>query len=351
MMPFLKLLLWPLAVLYNLATRIRNYLFDIGHKPSFKFDAIVISIGNLNVGGSGKTPMVEYLVRLLGSRYSLAILSRGYRRKTSGFRIACGEDNAQTLGDEPYQYYLKFGGEVAVCVGEERALAIPSILNERPLTQVILLDDAYQHRTVVPQFSILLTEFTRPFYSDFVMPFGRLREARVGASRADAIIVTKCTNELRQADVAHEIRKYALDQPIFFSSIVYKEIVPFSVGHSVGKRVVLVSGIAHSSSLEGFVNAHFKMLKHFSYDDHHSYSPADVKKMQTFAIEQGADSILTTEKDMVKLISQRLHSDLDSTKWFYLPVETSFVDRGADFDKLVINTIDQNLRLLQEQEN
>ncbi len=330
MMSFLKVLLWPFTILYNLVTRVRNYLFDIGQKPSFKFDSVVISVGNLNVGGSGKTPMVEYLVRLLGTRYKVAILSRGFGRKTHGFRIASDDDNATTLGDEPYQYYLKFGKNVSVCVGEERALAIPTILNERPSTQIILLDDAFQHRTVVPQFSILLTEFSRPFYSDFVLPFGRLREARSGADRADAIIVTKCS-------------------PIYFSSIFYKEAVPFSGGQSVGKRVVLVSGIANSSALESFVAEHFQLQKHFKFNDHHFYSSADLSKIQTGADHLGADSIITTEKDMVKLISPQLQADLIRTKWFYLPVETSFLDRGADFDKLVLSMVGENLKLLHDQ--
>lgn len=162
-MSLLKVLLWPLAVLYNLATRLRNYLYDIGHKPSFSFQTVIISVGNLNVGGSGKTPMIEYLVRLLKDRYSVAILSRGYGRKTKGFRLATDADDATTLGDEPYQYYRKFGNEVMVAVGEERALAIPTLLNEPKEPQVILLDDAFQHRTVVPQFSILLTDASKPF--------------------------------------------------------------------------------------------------------------------------------------------------------------------------------------------
>jgi tetraacyldisaccharide 4'-kinase len=349
MMPFLKVLLWPFTILYNLVTRIRNYLFDIGQKPSFKFDSIVISVGNLNVGGSGKTPMVEYLVRLLRQQYSVAILSRGFGRKTQGFRIASDEDTATTLGDEPYQYYLKFGKEVSVCVGEERALAIPTILNERPTTQIILLDDAFQHRTVVPQFSILLTEFSRPFYSDFVLPFGRLREARTGAGRSDAIIVTKCSPLLNRDEVEKQIRKYARQQPIYFSSIFYKEAVPFSGGQSVGKRVVLVSGIANSSALESFVAEHFQLQRHFKFNDHHFYSSADLRKIQTGADHLGADSIITTEKDMVKLISPQLQADLIRTKWFYLPVETSFFDRGADFDKLVLSMVGENLKLLHDQ--
>ncbi|MCX8492477.1 MAG: tetraacyldisaccharide 4'-kinase, partial [Cyclobacteriaceae bacterium] len=250
---------------------------------------------------------------------------------------------------EPYQYFLKFGKEVSVCVGEERALAIPTILNERPSTQIILMDDAFQHRTVVPQFSILLTEFSKPFYSDFVLPFGRLRESRTGASRADAIIMTKCSDLLIQEEVKKRIRKYASDQPIYFSSIFYKDAVPFSPGQSVGKKVVLVSGIANSSALELFVSKNFQLLKHFKFNDHHFYSSSNLHKIQAAVAHLGADSIITTEKDMVKLISPQLQEDLIRAKWFYLPVETSFLDRGADFDELILNMIGENLQLIQDQ--
>jgi tetraacyldisaccharide 4'-kinase len=347
-MSFLKVLLWPLTIIYDLATRLRNYLFDIGHKPSFRFGTVVISVGNLNVGGSGKTPMVEYLVRLLGADYSVAILSRGYGRRTKGFRLATDHDNAGTLGDEPFQYFLKFGKQVAVCVGEERALAIPTILNELPSTQIILLDDAFQHRTVVPQFSILLTEFSKPFYNDFVLPFGRLREARSGARRADAIIVTKCDNSIRQEEIKGKINLYAKGKPVFFSRFVYKEAVPFLQGNVIGKRVILVSGIANATLLEAFVSTHFHLLKHFKFSDHHTHSGADIAKVHAFAHEHGADSIITTEKDMVKLISPGMLSDLQKRNWFYLPVETSFVNNGLVFDNLILQVVADTLKELEQ---
>jgi tetraacyldisaccharide 4'-kinase len=339
-MPILKILLWPFTVLYNLVMKVRNYLYDIGHKPSFQFDTVVICVGNLNVGGSGKTPMIEYLVRLLSDTYSLAVLSRGYGRKTKGIRLANDQDDAFTLGDEPYQYYHKFGKKVTVCVGEERALAIPTILLERPTTQVILLDDAFQHRTVVPQFSILLTEFSNPFYSDFVMPFGRLRESRSGAKRADAIIITKC-KELGQRDgMTEKVQRYAGDKPVFFSGLEHKEAEPFAKGNMMGKKVMLVSGIANSAKLEEFVSSQYQLVQHFKFGDHHPYTPGDIKKIEAAAKAQGAESILTTEKDMVKLISAKLRSLLDEKSWFYLPVETVFVNRGSEFDELVLAVVE-----------
>jgi tetraacyldisaccharide 4'-kinase len=347
-MSLFKVLLWPFTVLYNLVMKVRNYLFDIGHKPSFKFDSVIISVGNLNVGGSGKTPMIEYLVRLLNDRYSIAILSRGYGRKTKGIRLATDQDDAATLGDEPFQYYRKFGSRITVCVGEERVLAIPTILNEHPETQIILLDDAFQHRSVIPQFSILLTEYFRPFYKDFLMPFGRLRESRSGANRADAIIVTKCADSILQKEVEEGIHRYAGDKPIFFSTFKYQEPVAFQTGSRIGAKLILVSGVANSTSLEMFVSTYFELVKHFQFGDHHFHSADDVSKIQSYAQEHKVDSILTTEKDMVKLISPRLKSVLLSNRWFYLPIETSFVKNGAEFDQLILKSVSDNLKLLNQ---
>lgn len=347
-MPFLKVLLWPFTLLYNLVMKVRNYLYDIGHKPSFKFESVVISVGNLNVGGSGKTPMVEYLVRLLQHKYSLAILSRGYGRKTKGFRLATNDDDADSLGDEPFQYYRKFGDTVTICVCEERALAIPTILNERPFTQVILLDDAFQHRTVLPQFSLLLTDAGRPFYEDFLMPFGRLREGRSGAKRADAIVVTKCINTIELEAVTKKIVKYAGQKPIFFSSISYQSAQPFETGNVIGSKVILVSGVANSSSLEGYVADHYQLIKHFQFGDHHSYSIQEIRTIQKFLKQHQADSILTTEKDMVKLISEHLGDVTIKKIWFYLPVETNFVNNGSVFDKLMNQTVEAQLKQLDQ---
>ena len=168
-----KLFFWPFSVLYGLAVRLRNHLYNIGYKRSFSFDKMVISVGNLSVGGNGKTPMVEYLVELLKSEYRLATLSRGYGRTTKGFLIAENGHDAKQLGDEPLQIFLKYQSEIEVVVGEARALAIPSLLLEKPETQVIILDDAYQHRAVEPQLSILVTDYNKPFFNDQLIPVGQ----------------------------------------------------------------------------------------------------------------------------------------------------------------------------------
>ncbi|MBK5280267.1 MAG: tetraacyldisaccharide 4'-kinase, partial [Bacteroidia bacterium] len=178
----LRILLFPFTLLYDGITRFRNHLYNIGYSHSFRFEIPVIGVGNLNVGGSGKTPMIEYLVRLFMANRQIAILSRGYGRVTRGLRFAKESETARTFGDEPLQFFRSFQGKVNVVVCEDRAFAIPNILQEHPQTDLILLDDSFQHRSVNPQLNILLTEYAAPFYQDFLMPFGKLREARIGSA-------------------------------------------------------------------------------------------------------------------------------------------------------------------------
>lgn len=345
-MPYLKYLLLPFAGLYNIVTRLRNHLYDIGHKKSFQFESVVISVGNMNVGGSGKTPMIEYLIRLLSERYKIATLSRGYGRKTKGFHIATRKDDAQTIGDEPYQLQRKFGDKIAVAVGEERALAIPSIINERPDVQVILMDDAFQHRAVVPQFSILVTDYEKPFYKDFLMPLGRLREARAGASRAHTVVVTKCP-ELEAGNeekIRHELHNLVGNKPVFFSSMSYQSPIAIGHKHPVSLDVVLVSGIAKNGPLEKEVGKRYKIHRHFKFPDHHSYTAAEIESIHQAAELCNAGSILTTEKDMVKLIGNSLFDVVKKKNWFYIPIQATFTKNGSDFDEMICHLIEEKLK-------
>lgn len=210
----------PFSILYKLVMQFRNHLYDIEYKAVFHFNTKVISVGNLSMGGTGKTPFVEYILRFLiekGYSNKVATLSRGYGRKTKGFRIANNEDSPKTVGDEPFQIYQKFRNEAVVSVGEDRVLAIPSIIYEHPENEIIVLDDAYQHRSVKPNFSILLTDFSSLFYDDYVLPSGTLRESRKGAKRADVVIVTKCPLDLgktEQEKIKERIEKYS-DKEVF----------------------------------------------------------------------------------------------------------------------------------------
>jgi tetraacyldisaccharide 4'-kinase len=347
-----KYLLWPFALLFDLATRIRNYLFDIGYKKSFVFNTVVISIGNLNVGGSGKTPMVEYLIRLL-TDYQLATLSRGYGRKTQGIRISSEADDARTIGDEPFQLLRKFDGTVKVVVGEERALAIPAILHQFPEVQAIIMDDAFQHRTVKPQYSILVTDYEKPFYKDFLLPFGRLREAGKGAGRADVIVVTKADGigEEEMGIMTRNIHKTAGEKPVFFSGLSYQQPLPIQHRNPIATKVVLVSGIAKNSHFEREVSRYYEVTKHFRFEDHHVYSSEDIERIQRSADELNVDSILTTEKDMVKLITHQLLPLLQIKNWFYLPVQAVFLKDGMHFDKLITNMVKDKIQKLSPLKN
>jgi tetraacyldisaccharide 4'-kinase len=293
----------------------------------------VISVGNLNAGGSGKTPMIEYIICLLSANHRVATLSRGYKRRTKGFRIANSNDNATTIGDEPYQMFLKFGKNIVVTVGEDRAYAIPNILQEDDEIEAILLDDAFQHRAVDPSFSILLTEYGRPFTRDYVLPAGNLRESRKGASRADVIVVTKCPSRKLNIDaLTNDIRKYAGNKPVFFTTLKYRDLVSFGDLSSPSGKVILVTGIANPDPLYTHIKQHFEILKHFRYSDHHSFTESDVNEIH-FEAQQISDvCIVTTEKDMARL---RSIPSVPRHPWFYIPIEVEFLKNGSEFDTLV----------------
>lgn len=341
-MSVFKVFLLPFAFVYDMITRIRNRMYDTGWKPSVSFDIPLISVGNLSVGGTGKTPMVEYLIRLISPTQKVGTLSRGYKRKTKGFRIASPNDNAVSIGDEPYQLFTKYNN-IVVSVCEDRAFAIPHILDQHPDTEVILLDDAFQHRRVKPGFSILLTEYSSPFFSDYVLPYGRLREHARGAGRADVIVVTKCPPQLSDEEYDHlesGLRKFS-SRPLFFSSLVYNDPkAMLGNEHTLSRQVVLVSGIANHVPLEEYVKRNFTLVKHFVFRDHHQYTDEDIRMIEKFLNQLTEPvSILTTEKDKVKLESVSLRKRTEKLPFFYLPIEMEFVKNGKDFDALVLESL------------
>ena len=335
----LRILLLPFAGLYRMITGLRNRLFDLGLKPSVKFDLPVISVGNLVAGGTGKSPMIEHLVRLLSDKYKVATLSRGYGRKTKGLRIGNSLDNASTLGDEPFQFYRKYNDKITVAVGEERALAIPNILHVYPETNVVLMDDAFQHRFVRPSFSILLSDFSKPFYKDYLIPAGRLRESRGGADRADVIVITKCPTQISDDTfmaMESEIRKYT-NKRVFYSKIRYGYPVPFGGQQQTKEKVILISGIANPESLVSYVKSGYTLLKHFSFKDHYHYTLKDLEELNQFSKANPEAMLLTTEKDMVKIDTEQFKQLIVQMPLFYLPIETEFLKDGEDFDEMVLS--------------
>lgn len=342
----LSILLFPFAFLYGLVTRARNLLYDTRLKRSYSFGPAVISVGNLNVGGTGKTPMIEYMVNLLSEKYSIAILSRGYGRNTHGFLFAEMHDDATTIGDEPFQFYRKYGNKLSVIVCESRVEGITKLMKRKPNVQVILLDDAFQHRAVKPLFSILLTDFSKPFFKDYLLPQGRLRESRSGAARADILVVTKCrdfSNETA-SEFESKLQRYSGQKPVFFSGVEYKAPLAMEGEKQIDKNIVLVTGIANSKPIVDYVSSHFNLIHHFQFNDHHQYSIEDINSIQRKV--NSSTSILTTEKDLVKLISPDLSKAIDKKLWFYLQIETRFINHGSEFDKLITMKTESHLKSL-----
>ena len=292
--------------------------------------------------------MTEYLIELLKDKSKLATLSRGYGRKTRGFMLADDKATARIIGDEPFQLYRKFGKDVHVAVGEERALAIPTILNECPEIDLILLDDAFQHRAVKPQLSILVSDYSKPFFEDHLLPMGRLREARVGARRADIIVITKAdaATEADQNKIAHKVKQIAGDKPVFFSGIHYGDPVPIQCQAAPGQHVILVSAIANNSHFEKAASRQFTIHHHFRFPDHHTYTPEDLARIQSVASQHKVDSIITTEKDMVKLVSAELQPYLARNNFFYVPVKAVILQNGPAFDALVQEMIQKKTNKL-----
>ncbi|MBS1488439.1 MAG: tetraacyldisaccharide 4'-kinase [Bacteroidetes bacterium] len=339
----LSILLTPFSVLYGLITRLRNGFYDRGWIKSYSFDSCAtICVGNLSVGGTGKTPMVEYLIRLLLPHYSLAVLSRGYGRQTKGFRLAGEQDTASTLGDEPFQFYKKWQGKISVAVCENRVEGMNRLLNSDRKIDVVLLDDAFQHRRLKPSFSILLTDYSKPFFVDHLLPKGRLREGRRASTRAQVVVVTKCPATVQEASYRSAIHNYAAIKPLFFSSIKYGTPVALAEGSQIGKDVLLVTGIANSKPLVDYCHTVFTVKGYYHFVDHHHYSPADIISIQERAIACNS-KILTTEKDMVKLISGELTSVLKKDLWFYQPIETFFLNSGSEFDNAIVHHIENYL--------
>lgn len=281
--------------MYWLITYIRNLLFNKGLLRSYSFtDVFVLCVGNLRVGGTGKTPMVEYLIRNLHKEYNLAVLSLGYKRQTKGLKEITSADDYKSVGDEPKQMSEKFP-DVRFFVNKDRNQAIEYIKQKYPSTQLIILDDAYQYRKTKTAKTILLTEYHRPFYSDFVLPYGRLRESRKEKRRADYIVVTKSPNEISVKDrqiIISSIKPLS-NQQIFFSSIQYNEDLQSEL---MGKDVALLVGIDNPQPLISYLNTFCKVKQVLKFPDHHSFS-----EKETQMISKIKYPIITTEKDYSRL--------------------------------------------------
>lgn len=344
----IRLLLAPFAFLYGIGVFIFNGLYALKILDGLSFSVPVISIGNLTVGGAGKTPHTEYLLRLLRPYINVAILSRGYGRKTKGYRRVQRNANAEMVGDEPFMYKLKYP-DVEVVVSESRAFAIPQMIANIQNIQTILLDDGFQHRAVKPDVNILLTTYDAPYTQDFLLPAGRLREWRRGARRADAIIVTKCPETLNEEDKKSMIDKVRRrkDQKIFFSKYHYH--TPYLLTNPNDRivlddrmDVLLVSAIARTEYLVKHLEHKIDGLEIMSFKDHHYYTPYDIEQIaERFKrIQNEHKIILTTEKDATRfhLLVQEIKKH--GLSIYLLPAEVKFIDGPyGSFDDYVKNRL------------
>ena len=330
-----KILFWIFSIPFLLVTSIRNFLYNIGVIKSHQFNIPIISIGNLDLGGSGKTPSIEYLVRLLSNNYKVAVLSRGYGRKSTGFILADYNSDAGTIGDESMQYYKKFKN-IIVSVDSNRVRGINKLIKLNSKLEIVLLDDAYQHRKVKPGMSILLTKFNDLYSDDNIFPLGNLRESKINANRADIIIVTKCNSDINEDQKKQVIQKLNIsdNQKIYFSSIKYSKMVydkesskPLSEFKNI--KFTLVTGIADSSHLINYLNDSGYNFNHILFKDHHNFSDSDIIKIDRNNL------IITTEKDYVKLFT-KITSSL-----YYLPIEF-VINNEVDFNKQILDYIQEN---------
>ncbi|MFC0776646.1 tetraacyldisaccharide 4'-kinase [Flavobacterium sp. HJSW_4] len=335
-MNLLRKLLFPFAILYGFITSIRNFLFDKGVLKSTSFDLPVIAVGNLSVGGTGKTPQIEYLIRLLSDKYKVATLSRGYKRKSEGFVLADENSNAEILGDEPFQFYQKFPN-VMVAVDANRTNGIQQLLSQNEKPEIVLLDDAYQHRKVKAGFYILLTSYGDLYADDFMLPTGNLRESRSGAERASIVVVTKCPKILTEEEQVKIKSKLKLKstQQVFFTFIDYDLVIygkneEIAVSEIKSESKLLLAGIAKPKPFFDYLkNENDECL---TFPDHHHFSDSD---LDTIRNKANGRKIITTEKDYVRLKDSELVDQL-----YYLPIKSSFINHQQNFDATILEYIE-----------
>lgn len=335
----LEYLLMPAGWLYGGVTHLRNLLYDRGVLRQRSFPIPVISVGNITVGGTGKTPHVEYLLQLLAGDRRVAVLSRGYGRITKGYILSDGSSTAATIGDEPNQIRMKYGN-VAVAVCEDRCLGLDNLMRDvQP--DVVILDDAYQHRRVRPSLNILLVDWNRNIMDDYMLPSGRLRESAAGRDRAHVIVMTKCPASLTQAEMEQAAARIRVNesQEVFFTAMAYDGCVSFLGGDPVALSpatpVLLVTGIARPEHLRDELTRTGAQVSMMEFPDHHSFTETDIRNIASRldAMGQGA-VVVTTQKDQSRLISMGLEQSL-AERIAVMPVRVRFLSRGDEFAALV----------------
>lgn len=337
-MNFLRKILFPVAFVYWIVTWMRNYFYDKQIFKSKSFDLPIIAVGNLSVGGTGKTPQIEYLIRLLQDNFKVATLSRGYKRETNGFVLANNSTTVKEIGDEPFQFFTKFP-KIKVAVEANRINGITQLLKLENKPEIILLDDAFQHRKVKAGFYILLTTYSELFCDDFILPFGNLREPSSGKKRANMIIVTKCPSDISELAMSEIKKKLDVDVPVFFSKIVYDELVysevkPIKTAEIKLTEKTIITGIAKPFPFISHLKKENDLVLEFS--DHHNFTKKEIDNIKELANNK---TIITTEKDFM-----RLKGSLSKEQLFYLPIKSAFLKEADVLDKIILDYVEKSSR-------
>lgn len=351
-----SIILYPLSVLWRLITDFRNFLYNSKLLKSYRFDVPVICIGNITVGGTGKTPHSEYLINLLGKKSNIALLSRGYMRRTKGFRFAVEGSGIADIGDEPLQISRKFP-DITVAVDGNRVRGVKKILAVKPETEVIILDDGYQHRSISPGLSILLSDFSRPILKDHLLPYGNLRESPGNIDRSDVIIITKTPENI--SDAERKISESGLGrlsgQKVFFTTLRYRDPVPVFdqttpdslTFNRPESGIVLVTGIADPKPLYDHIRKCCKEIIHLPFGDHHNFTLRDIERIINARDSLGTEKkyVLTTEKDAVRLRELPFIVEPLATSMYYIPAEIRFLnDKEEEFNNLIFDYVGKNKR-------
>ena len=340
--------LLPFSGLYWIGTSVRNLFYNIGMMRSTSFNIPIINVGNLSVGGTGQSPHIMYLIDLLKDEKLTATLSRGYGRKTKGFLIANYSSKVYDIGDEPMQFFQRFKNRILIAVCEERVFGAHKLIDHYK-SKVILLDDAYQHRAIKAGFNIMLTDFNNPYYKDFLLPAGDLRESGSGVRRADIVIVTKCPDRIseeKHKEISKRI-KLKSHQQLFFSKIVYDNKLIGrldDVEKSTWKNlnVILVTGIAKTDDLVKFAEENFANVLHLEYPDHHNFSQSEIEYIykryeDTEGRKRFDKIIMTTEKDFMRLMEESMIKD----DLYYIPIRIEINDKEK-FNQTILEYVGKN---------
>jgi tetraacyldisaccharide 4'-kinase len=352
-----NIFLYPISLLYGLITGIRNLLYNTGIFPSVEFHLPVICVGNITVGGTGKTPHTEYLAELLMKNFKVATLSRGYKRKTRDFRIASPDSLVSEIGDEPMQIFLKFP-DILVTVDRNRVHGVNKILLTAPETEVIILDDGFQHRSITPGFSILLSDYERLFVRDHMLPYGSLREDKGNMRRADIILITKSPEDLSPIQrrlIVKEVNKSPY-QNLYFTSLTYKSPIAVfdtkvSEAHDsgfpeyAGCGIVLITGIANPLPLKEYLQQTAEEIIHLGFPDHYSFKESDIISFSRafMNLKSKVKYLFTTEKDAVRLREFTNIAEPIRSAFFYIPIGIHFLnDDKEEFDNIIIDYVRKN---------